>query len=176
MVPTVSDAMAAKFLRQDPAPAGERPVKVRIKLCSENFPTPAGLVSCGDSPVAAPDSAVAYGTAEIDMYPSHAAKLEAEWSAKQPTPTEIERAFFDLEGDLVDVGALPARADHTRAPSRAAIIGALRRVMSGEVVGTTRKHYRPSWSASFLNANRREWPAIESVEIVPEEKPTTPKR
>ena len=176
MIPTVSDAMAAKFLRQDPAPAGERPVKVRVKTCSENLVSHGAVISCGDAPKADGDIPVAYGTCELEMYPSHAAKLEAEWSAKAPTKEEIDATFRDLEGDLIDVGALEARRNHAIAPPRSAVVSALRRVLSGEVVGTTKKHYRPSWTATFQSANRREWPVIESVEIVPEEKPTTPKR
>lgn len=176
MIPGVSEAMAAKFLRQDPAPVGERPVKVRIKTCAQNLVECGAVISCGDAPVMGPESPVAFGYCELEMYPSHAAKLDAQWSAKQPSAEEMTLAFRDLENDLVDVGALPARSNPQHGPSRAVIVGALRRVTSGEVVGTTRKHYRPSWTASFENANRREWPVIESVEIVPEEKPATPKR
>lgn len=137
-------------------------MKVRVRTCVENLSWRGYMITAGDSPELDRALPLKYGTTTIEMYPSHARELAKIAADSAATEEEISYAFRDFENDLIEVGAAK------RGASREDLIKAARRVADGEIQGKTSRHYRPSFTASFQSANRREFPVIASVEIVTE--------
>ena len=160
----LQDALTAKLLRQDRAPVGEAPVKVRVRTCANGFTWNGYTFNAGDSPTMDASVPMAFGVCELDMYPSHAQALAKIIDASAPTDTEVAFAFNDLASDLHGLGVVGD------APSRTEVIEGLAKVNRGEVKGRTDKPYRPAFVASFRAANRRDFPVLASIELVPEEK------
>lgn len=170
------ERMAAKLERRDPRPP-ETPVKVRVRTSSDSFVwrgyTLAHEGQTGDTlpaSLACHDRyPVAYGVAEVDMYPSDLEALRREVAARAPTDSEIEYALNDLKNHIAEIAEPKMRIGETVGVKRLWEL-----LTSGDLSGKTSRHFRPSFSASFSAANRgKELFPVISVDVVSDEPKAT---
>jgi hypothetical protein len=155
--------MVAKLLRRDVEP-DEKKIRVRVRTHSDGHTWRGYLFSHEGRHEADPTMAIRAGWAEVEMFPSHLAELERDVAATAPKPAEIERAMHDLRNQIVAI-APDSEVDAMSAPE---VLGVL---SSGDLRGTTERPYRPAFTVSFQNMNRRELPAILAVERIIDTEP-----
>lgn len=168
---------AIRQMRQDPPPFGEARVRVRLLTCSDHFILPGGG-SIELDPASAewhPRAPIRRSWAEVEMYPSHLRQLRAEFTRHAPSPEEIEEARADLVRDMHEIAGVDPKSAHA-IPRTATGEDIARILYSGSLSGTTRKHYKPSWTASFGEVTSgREWYPIEAIEV-PSERVAAPSK